>query len=56
VYKDTSFFEGVQQQKKSPNKPGNAFPNAILSSRFQKFAAGAAKTNRAACGFSQSIH
>jgi len=33
---DTSFFEGVQQQKKLPKTPGNAFSDALLEVRFEK--------------------
>ena len=33
------FLEGVEQPKISPNKPGNAFSDALLMSRFQNFAA-----------------
>jgi len=40
-------FEGVQQQKDPPKNPGNALSYALLMSRFQNFAAGAAKKNRA---------
>jgi len=29
------FFEGVEQSKKYPKKPGNAFSDALLMSRFQ---------------------
>jgi len=31
------FLEGVEQQKISPKKTGNALSNALLKSRFQKF-------------------
>ena len=37
------FLEGVEQPKKSPNNPGNTFSDALLMSRFQNFAADAAK-------------
>jgi len=37
------FLEGAEQPKKSPKKPGNAFSDALLTSRFQNFAADAAK-------------
>jgi len=37
------FLEGVEQPKISPKKPGNALSNALLMSRFQNFAADAAK-------------
>jgi len=37
------FLEGVEQPKISPKKPGNAFSDALLMSRFQNFAADAAK-------------
>jgi len=40
------FLERVEQPKISPKKPGNAFSDALLMSRFQKFAADAAKKNR----------
>jgi len=42
VYLSTLFFEGIQQQKKSPKTPGNAF-SALLKRNIQNFAAGAAK-------------
>ena len=37
------FMEGVEQPKISPKKPGNALSDALLMSRFQNFAADAAK-------------
>jgi len=37
------FLEGVEQPKISPKKPGNALSDALLMSRFQNFAADAAK-------------
>ena len=37
------FLEGVEQTKTSPKKPGNALSDALLMSRFQNFAADAAK-------------
>jgi len=37
------FLEGVEQSKKSPKKPGNTFSDALQMSRFQNFAADAAK-------------
>jgi len=43
--KTPPFLEGVQQQKKSPKNPGNAFSGALLMSSFQNFDAGAA-TNK----------
>ena len=36
------FLEGVEQPKISPKKPGNALSDALLMSRFEKFAANAA--------------
>ena len=42
---NTPFFEGVQQQKNQPQNPGNVLSDALLISRFQNFAAGAAKKN-----------
>jgi len=48
VFSNTFFLEGGQQPKKSPIIPKNAFSGALLISRFQIFAAGAAtKINRA---------
>ena len=41
------FLEGVEQPKTSPKTPGNALSDALLMSRFQNFAADAAKKNRA---------
>ena len=35
------FLEGVEQPKRSPKHPGNAFSNALITSRFQDFAAAA---------------
>jgi len=35
--------KGVEQPKKSPNKPGSACSDALLMSRFQDLAADAAK-------------
>jgi len=40
------FLERVEQPKVSSKKPGNAFSDALLMSRFQNFAADAAKKNR----------
>jgi len=37
------FLEGVEQPKISPKTPGNALSGALLMSRFQNFAADAAK-------------
>jgi len=37
------FLEGVEKLKISPKKPGNALSDALLMSRFQNFAADAAK-------------
>jgi len=37
------FLEGFEQPKMSPKNPGNAFSDALLMSRFQNFAADAAK-------------
>jgi len=37
------FLEGVEQQKLTPKKPGNALSDALLMSRFQNFGAEAAK-------------
>jgi len=37
------FLEGVEQPKISPKRPGNALSDALLMSRFQNFAADAAK-------------
>ena len=54
------FLEGVEQPKISPKKPENAFSDALLMSRFQKFAADATQKKtalraifwkRASCGF-----
>jgi len=45
------FQEGVEQPKISPKTPGNALSDALLMSRFQNFAADAAKTNRTPCSF-----
>ena len=39
------FLEGVEQPNISPKKPGNALSDALLMSRFQNFAADAAKKN-----------
>jgi len=39
------FLEGVEQPKISPKNPGNVLSNALLMSRFQNFAADAAKKN-----------
>jgi len=43
------FLEGVEQSKISPKNPGNALSqaDALLMSRFQNFAADAAKTKTA---------
>jgi len=41
------FLEGVEQPKISPKTPGNAFSDALLLSRFQNFAADAAKKKTA---------
>jgi len=41
------FLEGVEQPKISPKKPGNALSDALLMSRFQNFAADAAKKKTA---------
>jgi len=38
-----NLLEGIEQPKKMPKKPGNALSDAILSSRFENFAAHAAK-------------
>jgi len=43
------FLEGVEQPKKLPKKPSNALSDALLMSRFQNFAADAAKTKSALC-------
>jgi len=45
------FLERVEQPKILPKTPGDAFSDALLMSCFQKFAADAAKTNRAPRGF-----
>jgi len=45
------FLEGFEQPKISPKNPGYAFSDALLMSRFQNFAANAAKKNRASRGF-----
>jgi len=39
------FLEAVQQPKILPKNPGNALSNVLLMSRFQNFAADAAKKN-----------
>jgi len=58
------FLEGVEQPNISPQKPGNALSDALRMSRFQNFAAGAAKTrttlhaicwNRVSRGFNKFI-
>jgi len=36
-------LEGLEQPTKSPKEPGNALSDALLMSRFQNFAADAAK-------------
>jgi len=45
------FLKGVEQPKISPQKSRNALSEAVLMSRFQKFAADAAKKNRPPRGF-----
>ena len=45
------FLEGVEQPKISPKTPGNAFSDALLLSRFQNFAADAAKKKNRASHF-----
>jgi len=40
------FFERVEQPKISPKNPGNTLSDALLMSRFQKFAAVAAKKKK----------
>jgi len=45
------FLEGVEQPKILPKPPGNALSDALLMSRFQNFAANAAKKNRSMRGF-----
>jgi len=47
---NTCFFEGVQQQQKSQKIPRNALSDALLMSRFQDLAAGAA-TKKTGLGF-----
>jgi len=41
-------LKGAEQPKNSPKKSGNALSNALLVSKFQKFAAGAGKTIKGA--------
>jgi len=64
VYYNTS-LEGVEQPKKWPKPPGNAFSDTLLMSRFQNFAADATKKqtalravfwNRASRGFDYLIN
>ena len=44
-------FDGLQDQKKLLETPGNALSDALLLSLFQIVVAGAAKYNRALRGF-----
>jgi len=41
------FLEGAEQPKISPKKPGNALSDVLLMSRFENFAADAAKEKTA---------
>jgi len=51
------FLEGVDQPKISSKNPGNAFSDALLMSRFQNFAANAAKKRpRCARFFETALH
>jgi len=43
VLKKRTVLEGVEQPKKSPKTPGNAFSDSLLMSGFQDFAADAAQ-------------
>jgi len=45
VHKKHIFFEGAQQQQKSPGNPRNTLSDAPLLPGFPKFAAGAATKN-----------
>jgi len=49
------FLEGVGQPKISPKKPGNALSDALLMSRFQKFAAYAAKQQSRSARFFETV-
>jgi len=49
VYENTSFFEGVQQQKNLPENSGNALSDALQMSNIQNFAADDAKKPTALC-------
>jgi len=48
------FLKGVEQPKISPQKPRNALSEAVLMSRFQKFAADAAKKKPPSARFFKS--
>ena len=56
VLKKHLFLEGGEQPKISPKKPGNALSDELLMSRFQNFAADAAKkTSRSAQFFETTL-
>jgi len=50
------FFEGVEQPKMSPENPGNTFSDALLMSRFQNFAADAAKNKPSSAWCFETAH